>query len=100
MVYRVVVSPRAQRDLRGVQRYISFNAPQAALRLTQRFFSKQKILELHPEIGRMVPEIHNRAVRELIVGNYRVVYKVDHSKKEIEIVRYWHASRGIPDVRY
>lgn len=100
MVYRVVVSPRAQLDLKGIQRYISFDAPQAALRFTHRLFSKQKILGTHPEIGRIVPEINNRTMREIIVGNYRVIYGVDYSRKKITIIRYWHAARGVPDVDY
>ncbi|HLB34854.1 MAG: hypothetical protein A3F67_03400 [Verrucomicrobia bacterium RIFCSPHIGHO2_12_FULL_41_10] len=100
MVYRVVISPEAQRDLRGIQRYISFDAPQAALRFTQHLFSKQKVLEAHPEIGRVVPEIANCTLREIIIGNYRVIYKVDHSGKEIIILRYWHAARGVPEFRY
>ena len=55
MDYQVVVSPKAQRDLKAIQRYISLDAYQIALQFTQRFFSKQKILEMHPEIGRVVP---------------------------------------------
>lgn len=96
MVYRVVVSPRAKSDLRGIQRYISFDNPQAALRFGKRLFTQPKVLGTHPEIGRVVPEFSNPFIREIIVGNYRVVHKVNHSKKQIRILRYWHGARGVP----
>ncbi|MBX9577419.1 MAG: type II toxin-antitoxin system RelE/ParE family toxin [Chthoniobacterales bacterium] len=98
MVFRIIVSPGARRDLRGIQRYISIDSPQAALRFGQRLLKKQEMLGSHPEIGRVVLEIGNRAVRELIVGNYRLIYEVNFLNKEIEIFRYWHAARGIPKV--
>lgn len=98
MVYRVVVSPRAKRDLRGIQRYISFDNPQAALRFAKRLFTQPKVLSTHPEIGRVVPEFSDRTIREVVVGNYRVVHKVNHLKKQIRILRYWHGARGIPDL--
>ena len=100
MGYKIIFSPRARRDLRGIKRYISFDSPQRADRFGQRLLAKTEMLQFHPEIGRAVSVLANRNMREIIVGNYRVIYKVDYSKKEVEIVRYWHAARGIPDVRY
>ena len=96
MVYRVTVSRGAHRDLRGIQRYISFDSPQAAMRLGRLFFSKEVMLGKHPEIGRVVPEFSNLSIREVVVGNYRLIYKVDHFTKQILILRYWHGARGIP----
>ncbi len=98
MVYRVVVSSQAKRDLMEIQRYIAYDSLSSALRFRQKFFSKQKLLSQYPEIGRMVPEFSHRMIREIIVGNYRIVYKVDHHNKKIIILRYWHAARGTPYV--
>lgn len=99
MVCQVIVSSHAKRDLRGIQRYISIDSSLAALRFGQLLFKKQKMLELHPEIGRVVPEFGNRIIREIIVGNYRIIYRVNLLKKEIRILRYWNAARGIPDIQ-
>ncbi|MBX9742804.1 MAG: type II toxin-antitoxin system RelE/ParE family toxin [Chthoniobacterales bacterium] len=100
MGYKIIFSPRAQRDLREIQYYISFDSPQRADRFGQRLLARTEILQFHPEIGRTVPVFANRKIREIILGNYRIIYRVDHLKKEIEIVHYWHAARGTPDVRY
>lgn len=98
MAYRVVASSQAKRDLIGIKRYIAYDSLSSALRFTKKFFSKQKLLEQHSEIGRMVPEFSNRMIREIIVGNYRVIYRIEPLKKEIIILRYWHGARGIPDL--
>jgi plasmid stabilization system protein ParE len=61
--------------------------------------SKTKILGKHPEVGRMFPAAGDRTIRELIVGNYRVIYEIHFLNKQIEILRYRHAARGIPKIR-
>ncbi|MFZ4116843.1 MAG: type II toxin-antitoxin system RelE/ParE family toxin [Chthoniobacterales bacterium] len=57
-----------------MKRYISFDSLIAAERFGQKLFSKQIILGTHPEIGRIVPEIADPSIREIVVGNYRVMY--------------------------
>ena len=100
MDFRVIVSPEAWSDLRDIKRYISRDSALAAERFGQKLFSKHKIIKSHPEIGRVDPEASNTGVREIIVGNYRIMYRVNISKKQIRILRYWHAARGTPNVRY
>ncbi|MCY7363090.1 MAG: type II toxin-antitoxin system RelE/ParE family toxin, partial [Ignavibacteria bacterium] len=41
---------------------------------TARFFNSTKILISHPKAGRIVPEISQEKIRELINGNYRIVH--------------------------
>ena len=40
-----------------------------------------------PELGRVVPEIGRKEIRELIEGNYRIVYKREKSKITILTIR-------------
>ena len=98
MGYEIIFSPRAQRDLRNIKRYISVYSFQVAERFCQKLVAKTEVLEVHPEIGRMVPSFASRSLREIIVGNYRVIYRVDLLAKQIEMIRYWHAARGIPEI--
>ena len=98
MDYRLVVTPEARYDFREIQRYIARDSVLAAQRFTSLLRSKTKILGRHPEIGRVVPEINRRVIREIIVKNYRIIYHVDFLNKEIEVLRYWHAARGVPKV--
>ncbi len=51
-------------------------------------FENINYLELHPKIGRVVPEVNIESLRELIVGNYRLVYQINSSNIEILTIRH------------
>ncbi len=48
----------------------------------------------HPKLGRVVPEIKDEEFRELIEGNYRVVYWLGTSK--ISILTVIHGRQFLP----
>lgn len=96
MVYRIVLSHEDRHDLREIKHYISLDSPQEAERFGRKLAKKTSILETQPEIGRVFPEMRDVTIREIVVGNYRVIYKVNALKQQIEIARYWHAARGVP----
>ena len=98
MNYRIAVSLPSQRDFRKIKRYISLDSLSVAKSFTTLLRSKTKVLALHPKIGRVVPEFDDFSVREIVVGNYCIIYEVDSLKKQIIILRYWHAARGEPNV--
>ena len=98
MFYQIVLAPAARRDFKNLKRYISLDSPPAAERFALLLHAKVKMLSLHPEIGRVFPEIGDVAIREIIVKNYRVIYGIDSLNKKIKILRYWHAARGIPEI--
>jgi toxin ParE1/3/4 len=60
--------------------------------------SRTRLLARSPELGRIVPEFEEPSIREIIVGSYRVVYRLNHSRLLVEVVRFWHAARGTPDI--
>ncbi|MGK7954724.1 MAG: type II toxin-antitoxin system RelE/ParE family toxin [Crocosphaera sp.] len=41
----------------------------------------------------MVPEFNDPNLRQLILKPYRIIYRVEESKKQIGIARFWHSSR-------
>ena len=96
MDYQVVLGPSARRDLRDIVRYISSDAPDRAVEFGHFLISRTKRLAEFPELGRVVPEFGDSRIRELIVRSYRVVYRVDHRERFVEIIRFWHAARGTP----
>ena len=49
-------------------------------------------------LGRVVPEFKIENIREFIHRPYRIVYRVRKDQKLIEILRVWHAARGIPRI--
>ncbi|MBV9128394.1 MAG: type II toxin-antitoxin system RelE/ParE family toxin [Verrucomicrobia bacterium] len=55
-------------------------------------------MQEQPESGRVVPEHRIRHIREIIFWPYRIVYRVNHEWKRVEIARVWHAARGTPEI--
>jgi len=98
MDYQVVLSPSARSDVRDIVRYISADDPARALDFGRFLISRTKLLAQSPELGRIVPEFEDPLVREIVVRAYRVVYRLDHSQRLVEIIRFWHAGRDRPDI--
>src|SRR5687767_5322079 len=98
MGYQVSLSPSARRDLQAIVRYISMDAPERALHFGQFLVSSCKRLADFPEMGRMVPEFGEPIIREIVVRSYRVIYRVDHSTRRVDVLRFWHGARGTPEL--
>ncbi|KRA57802.1 addiction module toxin RelE [Caulobacter sp. Root655] len=82
---RVIWSPRAVRDLAGIDSYISQFAPLAAQRFTARLVSTVRSLATHPNRGRPIGD----GVRELVVVRpYLVVYEVTGDRVEILHIKH------------
>ena len=98
MAYKLIWSPVSRDDLRDIVRFIASDNPERAESFAYELMARTDMLQDHPEIGRSVPEHRNVTVRELIFRPYRIVYRVDHERKVVEIVRVWHAARGTPNI--
>jgi plasmid stabilization system protein ParE len=46
----------------------------------------------NPYVGRVVPEINIKVIREVISGNYRIVYKIIN-EFQVDILRVYHSAR-------
>jgi plasmid stabilization system protein ParE len=57
----------------------------------QKIFQSVRRLTTFPESGRKVPEIGRNEIREIIVGNYRIIYR--SQKQVIEILTVYHSSK-------
>jgi len=66
----------AKQDLLTIKKYISIDSPVAAKRWVQRLRERARNALHAPLAGRAVPELSRDDIRELIEGNYRVVYQV------------------------
>ncbi len=93
MDYQVILSPKAVKDLEKIVRYISINNPEAAKKIGQQLLNKAKELSQFPLRGQIVPEFNDPNLRQLILKPYRIIYRVEESKKQIGIARFWHSSR-------
>ena len=85
----------ARADLLEMFEYIAAEDASAARRLRDRIRGATRNLVEHPEMGRMVPEFGNPAVRELLVRPYRVVYVV--KERELHVLGVVHSRRLMPE---
>ncbi len=66
----------AKQDLKAIRRYIGADSPTAAKRWIERLREPARNALHAPLAGRKVPEFQSDDIRELIEGNYRIVYQV------------------------
>ena len=80
-------------DLRLIHEYISKDSKLYADRFVEKLIERVDQLENFPKSGRVVPEFGIETIRELIEGNYRIVYEI--STEQISIVRVHHSARQL-----
>jgi len=98
MAYRLIWAPSARLDLRELASYIAESRPRASINFVKNVFLTVEQISNFPKSGRIVPEFNNPNIREVIRRPCRIVYRVKHRKRIVEIVRIWHAARGIPQL--
>jgi addiction module RelE/StbE family toxin len=95
-VTRIVWTLQAVEDVETIRDYVARDSIHYASVLAQRLVTAVDRLSRFPESGRIVPEFANTAVRELIIGNYRIVYAL--ARSEVQILTVYHAARLFPDI--
>ena len=88
---------RALKDIDNIADYIAKDSFHYAQIQVKRFFDKVEILKKYPSIGRIVPEKKQENIREIILGNYRVIYKIV-SKEQIDILTVHHSKRLLKSI--
>jgi len=56
--------------------------------------TRTQILKSHIQSGKIVTEINDKNSRELIEGNYRIIYKIV-SENQIDILTVHHSARDL-----
>jgi len=84
-------------NLNAIGDYIEKDSFRYAEIVVNSIFDSTYMLERHPLAGRMVPEFNDKNIRELIHGNYRIVYKVLNENR-IDIITVHHSARLLNDL--
>ena len=87
----LVWTRRAIADVQSITQFIAQDSPHAAQLVTQRLIAAVERLALFPQSGRIVPEIDDPLIREVIQGSYRIVYRL--IRQELHILTVHHAAR-------
>lgn len=88
---KIVWTDEAIDDLKSIHDYISKDSINNAIRFSNKILDKTDVLINFPKSGRIVPEFGSESIRELIEGNYRIIYKMEDSL--ISIIRIHHSSQ-------
>lgn len=81
----------AKLDLKQIHDYIARDSKFYAQKVSLEIVEKTEKLKIFPEIGRVVPEIGDPNIRELIIYSYRIIYEVFPDK--VEILALIHGKR-------
>lgn len=79
--------------MRAIRDYIDSRSPGAARRFCTELYESSDRLRLFPRSGQVVPEFGLEHVREILFGDYRIVYQV--SEGACYIMAVIHGSRDI-----
>ncbi len=91
---KIIWSPLAIDRVAEIANYIAQDKPTAAEKWVDEVFSKVEVLISSPKLGRVVPEINKDQYREVIYGNYRIVYRIE--EKHISILTVRHGKQLLP----
>ncbi len=91
---KIIWSPFSIDRATEIAEYISLDNPTAAQKWIDTIFEKVKALKTSSKIGRIVPEIERDEIREILYGNYRVIYRIE--KSSISILTIRHGKQILP----
>jgi plasmid stabilization system protein ParE len=91
---KLIWSPLALQRIQEIADYISCDSISAANNWIDLTFRKAEQLKATPKMGRIVPELNQPEIRELIQGNYRIIYS--YSSRQVSILTVRHFKQILP----
>lgn len=96
MVFQVVWSRTALRQLREVKDYIAADNPAAADKVVHEIEERADLLQTMPfGFPAYAPRLDENT-RHTVVGRYRIFYRVVPDQNQVRILKVWHSSRREP----
>ena len=82
---------QAAEDLESIADFIARDSPQYARLFVLDVLHAVERLAAFPRSGRALPELSDPAIREVLLGAYRIVYRV--REELVEILTVYHGAR-------
>jgi toxin ParE1/3/4 len=76
MGFKVILTPQSLDDLKAIVTHIAKDNPERARTFGNELIDRPLSVASFPERGRVVPEIGEPTVREIIHGSYRIIYEI------------------------
>jgi toxin ParE1/3/4 len=94
-VLKIIWTEPAIIDLENIHAFIARDAEIYASAIVLEILHAVDRLAHFPKSGRKVPEQNDETIRELIVGNYRLIHKIEPNF--IKIITIIHCARRFTD---
>lgn len=91
---KVEWKPQAIKDLEAIEEYYLKTAPSYGEVFIDNVLAATSQLERFPQSGRIVPEIGDPAIRELLHRNYRIIYQFTDTGP-VEILTVVHSAQQL-----
>lgn len=82
-------------QLAEIEDYISKDNPVRAVAFVTSLIAQAETLALHPRKGRLVPELLDPAIREIIYRGYRIIYRL--TPDMVQILSIFEGHRRLRD---
>lgn len=96
---KVIWSPLALDRALEAKAYIATENPLAAEKWASGLVRAVAKLKRHPRIGRIVPEVGLDDYREIVYGNYRVVYRISGGAISLLTVRHYSRLIDLDEIK-
>ena len=96
---KITWSPLAIDRVTEIAKYIAQDSPNSAQKWVESTFNVVERLEQFPKSGRIVPEIMQDDFREIIHGNYRIIYRLQSESISILTVRHGRQLLPIDEIK-
>jgi plasmid stabilization system protein ParE len=92
----VDVSDLAKTQIRAAEKWWRRNRPKAPNAIREELERASSLISLEPEIGMRARNVSLRGVRRVHLArvHYYLYYRVVSDPERIEILAFWHTSRG------
>jgi toxin ParE1/3/4 len=87
---KIIWTEQARDDLKIIYEYIYKDSPKYADITIDNIIQITERLKIFPYSGRVVPELRNEYIREIIYGNYRIIYHIVSDK--VYILTVYHST--------
>lgn len=91
---KVIWTPRAQQRLQELHDYIAEDQPINATRFVERLLSRGEQIGDQPRSGRVVPEYQRETIREVLEGDYRLIYRI--RSQQVDVLSVRHGAQRLP----
>ena len=85
---------RAFCDIQNIKDYIAKDSPRFARLTINKIINDVEILKRFPKAGKVLPELNNPEIREIVSGNFRIIYLIK-DPETIHILTIHHSAKTL-----